>query len=431
MFQRIKNLLKPEKPALLVVTFDEIPCWLDARQGALSTSLADRTAAPMHAIRDSVTSLQHIIQLLRAAEYNDEIHPKLKSIAKNTLPQYTKAMDTLLSKPLEGDIEEFYGTATDILKGCINSTQGQGKYLRTVFPEEMKTVWGGIGAIGREINTMTEALGQFRKDTTRITEARTLHGALADIWTDIEQSYEKEQRIGQRIDETRNRIGACEQELAALEREESRAVLADQRHALETLKEERDRTARRYASLSMTAAHVLGKSEKLAHKQRSSADEAVLKRAMALLSSHEVPQRSDLVQVLGAACPVAAEMIGRGEISLKNREERELFSDPAGFIAEMGTLSEKYSAQTSEYEAAEQALRSHPVLARSGNLTREKTQLTAMLDKEVQSRSELVGWRSDLRKNIPGLQQKLEKEMGEISGGDVQVQYPQILATSL
>jgi len=430
MFRRLKNLFKPEKPEPLVITFEEIPSWLDNREKTLTGDLLDTTASPMNAIRESVTSLQQTIQLLRAAEYNEEIHPKLKSIAKNTLPQYSKAMDMLLSKPLVADVEGFYTTATDTLKGCINSTRGQGKYLRTVFPQEMKTVWTGIDAIGREINTMTDALAHFRREIELITEARKAHGALTDIQTDIEQSFEKEKRIGHRIDDTGNRIAACEQELATLERDESRGVLIERQHALETLKEERDRTVRRYAALSMTASHVLHKSEKLAHRQHNSADEAVLKRAMVFLSSHAVPDTTDLMQALAAACPIAVRMIDRGEISLKNKEERALFSDPGGFMREIGTLSEKYVSQGAEYEAAERLLRSHPVLARTENLKREKNQLEIMQKKEIQSRSDLILWRGDFRQGIPGLHQRLEKEMGEISGGDVQIQYPQILASS-
>jgi hypothetical protein len=180
----------------------------------------------------------------------------------------------------------------------------------------------------------------------------------------------------------------------------------------------------------MTASHVLHKSEKLAHRQRNSADEAVLKHAMALLSSHAVPDTTDLVQALAAACPIAVRMIDLGEISLKNKEERALFSDPAGFMKELGALSEKYTSQGAEYEAVERLLRSHPVLARSENLKREKNQLEVMQKKEIQSRSDLIVWRGDLQQSISGLHQRLEKEMGEISGGDVQIQYPQILASS-
>jgi hypothetical protein len=429
MFRLIKNLMKPEKPEPLAITFMEIPAWLDTRKETLTRVLSDTTAPPMNAIRESVNNLSNIIQALRAAEYDEEVHPKLKSIAKNTLPQFSKAMGTLLSKPLVPDAEGFYTTATEILRGCINSTAGQGKYLRTVFPHEMKAVGGCVDAIGHEINVMTGALAIFRKGMDQVTEARRAYGALADIQTDLQKSFQKEARIGHRIDETRNRIGECEQELAMLERDASQDTLAEQHHALEVLRDERDRTVRKYASLSMTASHVLRKAEKLAHKQRNSAEEAILRRAMDLLSDHAVPDTSDLARVLAAACPVAVQMIDRGEISLKNKEERALFSDPEGFIREIGSLSERYARQTTQYDATERSLRSHPVIARSGTLKRERNQLGVILEKEIQSRTDLIAWRTDLQRSIPGLQQNLKKVMGVISGVDVQIQFPHVPAT--
>jgi hypothetical protein len=119
-------------------------------------------------------------------------------------------------------------------------------------------------------------------------------------------------------------------------------------------------------------------------------------------------------------------MIDCGEVFLKNKEERALFSDPGGFINEIRTLSQKYTTQVTQCEAAEHSLRSHPVVARSETLEREKAQLEIILKKEIQSRADLITWRVDLNQRIPGLQQRLKKVMGDISGNDVQIQYSPI-----
>jgi cell division septum initiation protein DivIVA len=430
MFRRIKNLISPEKPVPLIFSFDQIPTWLDKQKSIRVQILSDKTATPMGTIRESKKNLEQIIQTLRAAEYNEEIHPKLKSIAKNTLPQYAKAMGTTLSKPLPEDIEGFYTAATEVLRGCINSSRGQGKYLRTVFPQEMKTVRDGIDAIGREMNAMTGTLARFREEMARIDEAKKTYRGLADIQTDIEKSIEKESRIKQRISHLKDRITQCAQELATLERDESQTILSEQRRALQVMTEERDRTIRRYSILSMTASHVLRKAEKLAHKQHRHADEAMLTRAMDMLSDHAVPDATDLAQTLAAACPIAIRMIESGEVSLKNKEERSLFLDPAGFISTIGELSETYIGQTTKCDAAERALRTHPVIARSDDLKREKTQIEMILEKEVQSCNDLNIWRKELRQSTPKLQQILEKVLRDISGGDVQLQYPHVLAPS-
>jgi hypothetical protein len=72
----------------------------------------------------------------------------------------------------------------------------------------------------------------------------------------------------------------------------------------------------------------------------------------------------------------------------------------------------------------------HPLIARSDSLKREKNQLEVILEKEVQSCTDLVTWRENLYQSILKLQQRLEKVIREISGGDVQLQYPHVLAPS-
>jgi hypothetical protein len=180
----------------------------------------------------------------------------------------------------------------------------------------------------------------------------------------------------------------------------------------------------------MTASHVLRKAEKLAHKQHKVHDEGVLRHALDLLSDHTVPDTTVLIRAISTASPVALRMIETGDVPLKNKEERAIFSDPAGFISEISTLSIKYAEQAQQCDKAEQALRSHPTIIRTDSLVREKTQLEVTLEKELRSKIELITWRNDLQKSIPSLQQKLEKTMGDLSGSDVQLHYPLTFTSS-
>lgn len=430
MLERLKKIFKNEIPEPLIIRFEEIPGYLDNRTYTIRGILQKDTAVPIQTIRVAVQNLGQIIEMLHATEFDTAIHPKLKSIAKNTLPQYAKAMESALSKPLPDDVEEFYTAATEILKICINSSRSQGKYLQAVFPEEMKSVRIGIDAIGREINTMTRYLASYRKDLAFIKEAEKTHGALIDIKNNTEKSHVKEERIGQRITDIQNRIETCSQEIQSLETDDVQHQITGQKQDLEVLTKERERTVQRYAVLSMTASHVFRKAEKLAVKQRNTNDAVVLQHALDLLSDHTVPDASDLSETLSAACPVAVRMIGRGDVALKNKEERALFSDTAGFISEIGALSSRYSQQAQQCDAAEQTLRAHPFIVRSQTLMREKNQLEVILEKDIQSKGELVSWRNDLQKSIPSLHQSLEKTLRDLSGSDVQLQYPLIVASS-
>ena len=58
---------------------------------------------------------------------------------------------------------------------------------------------------------------------------------------------------------------------------------------------------------------------------------------MEILSDHAVPDCVDLVNSICASSPITLRMIEAGEISLKNKEERAIFSDTARFCEDIGT----------------------------------------------------------------------------------------------
>ena len=128
-----------------------------------------------------------MVNNLKGADQDPETHPKIKSIAKNSLPLFLKAMNTSLAKELPDEPEEFYAAAVECVKGALNAVRGQGRYLMVAFPEEMKETKAGIDAIGREINVMTKALGRFKAETARVRPhvRHMLHCAMpVPIWSD-------------------------------------------------------------------------------------------------------------------------------------------------------------------------------------------------------------------------------------------------------
>ena len=138
----------------------------------------------------------------------------------------------------------------------------------------------------------------------------------------------------------------------------------------------------------MTASHVFKKAEKIAVKQHLTADVASLREAIELLSDHELPDASRMSTVLLAACPVAQRMIDAGEIPLKNREEREVFSDTNQFCTLMAGLCTELATCDEACRNAETTLSTHPMAVRGNSLMREKAQLNSMLKKERDLHSE-------------------------------------------
>ena len=422
MYKFIKDFLKPKEPEKFILAFDAIPAWLDEREKTSRDSLETDTDVPIQKIRNATAQLQYIVNGIADAEHDPAIHPKLKSIAKNSLPLFVKAMNASLSKELPEDIEGFYSAAVECVKGCLNSTRGQGRYLQVVFPEEMKAVKTGIDAIGREMNAITALLTTYRKQKALLISIRTLHDALIDIRIDSEKSLDKDKRITSRITEITHRITCIEKELMDLTSDERMKEVNEKKSALGEMEKKKEERIRLYTTLSMTAAHVFRKAEKIATKQRHVSESSTLRHTVDLLSDHTVADPKDLTSALTTAFPVAQRMIDAGEIVLKNKEERAIFSDTGRFSTEMCAACAEIITQELACKSVQDSLSSHPVLVMMNSLEREKTQLEYMLGKEHQSRKDLAEWSEKTQGRIPALTDELHKKIEEICGGSVQLQ---------
>ena len=275
----------------------------------------------------------------------------------------------------------------------------------------MKETKAGIDAIGREINVMTKALGRFKAETARIEAARTAYAALCDARTDLERSFGKEERLRSRIAEIGERLDAITSETARLSADPVLLTLDAERDRCAELVRQRDDLMRHYASLTMTASHVLRKAEKIATRKHLSKEVHILKDAMDILSDHEVAAAETVARALDMACPVVQKMIDDGDILLKNKEERAIFSDTGKFSGEVSGLCTQYRELEKQCRESEECLLSHPVLSRMKSLEREKEQLKTMRVHEEEEQKELLEWRTKLRCIGPALKRRTRKKI--------------------
>ncbi len=189
MFRRIKDLFGPGKePGAVSYHIDELPAILDARENEVTRTLAEKTLKQRNTIRDLRRALKERVQDLASKQREEAYHPKLETIAKNTLPLFERAMLSSLTKDLPEEPEAFYHDATETLKGCVKGLSGQGLYLRGVFPEEMKEIREMVDQIGREMNAMTPS----------IAAARSIRALLSSVRADLSRlkSAETEKKTG-------------------------------------------------------------------------------------------------------------------------------------------------------------------------------------------------------------------------------------------
>jgi hypothetical protein len=422
MVSFLDKLFGKKEPEVFSISMGEVPAWLNGREKTARSVLLSETGDPQKKIREGIKKLQQITHTVAQAQQDEEIHPKLRSIARNSLPQFVKAMNASLTRELPDEIEKFYPAAAECLKSCLNTTRGQGRYLQAVFPEEMKAVRTGIDAIGREINDITASLGRYRQEKTLIDSALSMHAALLDISADIRKAEEKDKRITVRIAGITDRTAAIEKELQAFPADERMAEVSALKATLLEAENRRDAAIRTNAALSMTASHVFRKAEKIAVRQKHPSEISVLRHTMELLSDHAVPDTRDLAASLAAACPVAERMIAAGEIVLKNKEEHAIFSDTNKFSTDICASYTDLLLQEEACRVAEEKLSLHPLLVKIHSLEREKAQLETMLKKENQARAELEEWLLKIHEKIPKLSEELTKKIEGMVRGSVQLQ---------
>ena len=422
MLKFLKSLLGSAPDRQITLTFEEVPSWLDEREKAARETLHDEVQEPMENIRNASANLQLMVNNLKDADQDPDTHPKIKSIAKNSLPLFIRAMNASLAKELPSEPEAFYTVAVECVKGALNAIRGQGRYLMVAFPEEMKVTKAGIDTIGREINVMTKAIGWFKEESTRIQATRTAYAALCEARKDQERAVGKEERIRARIAEITERLNIISTETTRLSADPSLQLLDAERRRCADLVRQRDDHLRHYASLAMTASHVFRKAEKIATRKHLSKEVHILKDAMDILSDHAVASAEPVTHALDAACPVAQKMIDDGDIILKNKEEHAVFSDTRKFCGEVRVLYHRYRDLEARCREAEEGFVSHPVLARLRSLEHEKEQLKSMHVHEEEGQRELLLWRTKILASAPLLREELIKKLKEMIGETVQLQ---------
>jgi hypothetical protein len=172
----------------------------------------------------------------------------------------------------------------------------------------------------------------------------------------------------------------------------------------------------------MTVSHVFRKAEKIATKPRQPTEIATLRHAIDLLSDHTVPEIKDLESSLNTAFPIVQKMIAAGNIELKNKEERAVFSDTGRFCTEMCSIGTEIRTQELACSDLRKVIETNPVLMKMHSMEREKTQLESMLEKERHAQNELSDWSVKIKEKVPALQQELHQKIAEIIGENVQLQ---------
>jgi len=428
MFKQLRDLFRRPEPVeeSLELSFDDLPAWLDAREKEIGRGLSDAVRPSEEAIDGTLDHLKEAVARLEMAEGDEEVHPRLRDISKKALPGFTKSMNQVLSREPSGDPEAFYATAAETLKGVLKAMKGQGKYLSSAYPEEMKEIRTAARDLGREINTMTEAITRARGDRQLVENARQSYESLVRVREEYAAASGQVQEYGTALAEAKRKILEVEEDLAALKQRPDYArkqQIEEKIRVLDALDEE---TGREIAALRVPAIHLFRKAEKVAGRTGDSATAAAIGRVLDAYTGSLPDGEGDPAGLTEAVMPATLAMIRQGDLLLKNQDEVRLFSDPETLPAgirqvlhrqrevreQRGTLQETHATLPGVIE--EQRL-----LAILAELRREREAKSA-------ARTRAENRRETLQTSYVAERERLRSRTAALAGRDVEVEVPDL-----
>ena len=324
MFKSLKDFLKKnEKGPQMTLDLTEVPRWMDDQIRQIEESLERDTRNGRRRIPESIRHLRELVEELQSLEHDPTIHPKLKKIAKNTLPLFEKAMQTNLRRVFaEGDPEEFYQTAVESLKGCVNATRAQGRYLQTVFPSQMKQIRTAIDLVGRDINAMTPVIGETRKRKARVSEVKAVHERLVTLIGDLSGAEMRFPREGQQIKELEAELETHRNLICDLEASAGYREILQIREEAHCLGDKRRKAQADIHSLESVILHVFDKGEKIAMRSHDTHSSKLLQKVTHYVASSGKGEREEFIAAITEGIPVVMKMVSEGSLSSRIKKKK-------------------------------------------------------------------------------------------------------------
>ncbi len=428
MFKQLRDLFRRTEPVEenLKLSRDGLPVWLDAREEEIGTDLSDATGPSREAISGTLDHLREAVARMETAQGDEEVHPRLRDISKKALPGFTKSMAQILSREPSGDPEAFYATAAEILKGSLKALKGQGKYLSSVYPDEMKEVRTAVKDLGREVNTMTEALARARAGRQQVKDVRESYESLARLREEYAAADYQVRNLGATITEAERAIRKTEEDLAALKLHPDHARQQEIEERIRELDAMDEETGRELVALRTPAVHVFRKAGKVAEKAGDGVAAAAIGRVLDAYTGSLPDDGEDPVALTEAVMPATLAMIRRGDLPLKNQDEVRLFSDPDTLPAGMRRVLHRQREVREQRAALQETRAALPGVIDEQRLTTALAELKREREAKAAARARAESQRETAQAAYAGECEILRSRAAALAGRDVEVDVPDL-----
>jgi len=419
MFRQLKELFHKEEVPPLTLASGEIPIWITGEYSKVGKNEKDQVDVSRRNILGNIEKLRELVEFLGNAEHEGVVHPKLEKVVEKSLPHYKKAIMAALNRQFPENSDDFYIAITECLKGCLKSSAGPGRYLIAVFPEEMKAIRAVIDQVGREINSLNPTIAEARNKVMGLDKIRQIYESYLHTCEEFRQAEDQYPLLIARSLVLQDEINVLNEEISRLS-QDPRMKQLDELHAEgKQLKEEYERARGEFSASGTMIVHVLKRAEKVAQKDRNAALAKKIHTLAELLSKSEIPAIFVLCQGLNDILPEIIVMVTRGDISLKNKEEHQYFSNPALLPRKIQKIFCRIESTDNQLTETHRKIEGSSFIKEKESTDRLYNKKTIELAEVKLSKTSLEGRLTILTAEIPLLLQQTEDLISSYSGKKV------------
>jgi hypothetical protein len=421
VLDRLRTLIRKEgKKPIKEIPFDDLPSYIERREESIRRHLEEEVSVRRPQIISAIESLQNIIDSFSDIERKATSHPKLEKITRSSLPHFVRSFQQHINRPLPAGADDFYHEAGVLLKGCITTMKGAGKYLPMVFPEEMKALRNEIGIIGRTINELTTLFSQAGEERSQLLSLR-------DKWNAIRSLRAEEEERRARVESLCAQVKALQEEreqvirsLEGLRRSEDYRILKERQMQCTRLQEEEERLKLQKEQILGTVLTVFRRAARIARHHNNREMEKVIEQGIDLLEAAPRDCKQIERTMNGTLTPLL-ELIQSGALSLKGQDEQRIFSTHESLTAEVFKACRDILAAEEAMDTIKKKIQEMSVHVNLLHLKSEEGRIIHVYEKILQEQSEEKGALVDLPGRIRTLQEDLEKQVPMIFEGECSI----------
>jgi predicted nucleic acid-binding Zn-ribbon protein len=182
---------KEEAPSKLTLKFNELAVWLEKEGESTFAGLGAHIGHKYNEISTALEDLSEAKERLVNASFGEKVYKRLAKAGASNRDNLVKNLDIIIEKiaiPEDADPSEAYQfnlDAKSVLKTCLENAVRSQQYVKALFPEEYKDIWGGL----KHLDVLLDEL------VAPINEVKDELEAYDKLPRDIEQIRQMQQQI--------------------------------------------------------------------------------------------------------------------------------------------------------------------------------------------------------------------------------------------